>query len=136
MKKLFAMIFAAVLVLSLAGCVTNLQPDSTAPEKPGDSQTVEKIQFTVIVTYKDKTEKIFLFESEQGKLGDVLEKEGFLGSEGADEGMFHTVDGQKADWNTDKSYWAFYIENEYAMKGIYDTDIVDGQTYKLVYTIG
>ena len=50
--------------------------------------------------------------------------------------MFHTVDGEKADWNINKSYWAFYEENEYAMKGIYDTDIVANATYKLVYSIG
>ena len=128
MKKLFALILAAFLVFGLVACTANQQSEV--------DQTAQKVQFTVIVTYKDKTEKIFLFESAPGKLGDVLEADGFLGSEGADDGMFHTVDGEKADWNTDQSYWAFYEENEYAMQGIYDTDIVDGRTYKLVYTLG
>jgi hypothetical protein len=134
MKKLLAMILALTLVFSLAGCVTNITPDPTAPEKPGDAE--QKLQFTVIVTHKDLTEKIFLYEVEPGKLGDVLEEAGLIVSQGADDGMFHTVDGEKADWNTDKSYWAFYEENDYAMTGIYDTDIVNGRTYKLVYTFG
>ena len=128
MKKLFALILATFLVFGLVACTANPQTEV--------DQTAQKVQFTVIVTYKDKTEKIFLFESAPGKLGDALEAEGFLGSEGADDGMFHTVDGEKADWNTDQSYWAFYEENEYAMQGIYDTDIEDGRTYKLVYTLG
>ena len=51
-------------------------------------------------------------------------------------GMFHTVDGEKADWNVNQSYWALYLDGEYAMVGIYDTDIVDGTVYKLEYTIG
>ena len=50
--------------------------------------------------------------------------------------MFHTVDGEKADWNVNQSYWAFYEGEEYAMTGIYDTNIVDGAVYKLVYTLG
>ena len=89
MKKLFALILAAFLVLGLVACTANPQSEV--------DQTAQKVQFTVIVTYKDKTEKIFLFESAPGKLGDALEAEGFLGSEGADDGMFHTVDGEKAD---------------------------------------
>jgi len=66
----------------------------------------------------------------------VLEEEGLIESEGADKGMFHTVDGVKADYSVNQSYWAFYVGDEYAMKGIYDTDIENGATYKLVYTVG
>ena len=65
-----------------------------------------------------------------------LEEQGLIESEGADEGMFHTVNGEKADWNVNQSYWAFYLGEDYAMVGIYDTDIEDGVTYKRVYTIG
>ena len=50
--------------------------------------------------------------------------------------MFHTVDGEKAEWSVNQSYWALYLYGEYATAGIYDTDIVDGTTYKLEYTLG
>ena len=69
-------------------------------------------------------------------LGDYLEEQGLIVSEGADDGMFHTVDGEKADWNESKSYWALYLGEEYAMAGIYDTPIADGAAYKLEYTRG
>jgi len=50
--------------------------------------------------------------------------------------MFHTVDGEKADWSVNQSYWAFYVGEEYATKGIYETPVTDGGAYKLVYTLG
>ena len=113
--------------------------------KPGDSgattgtdaagNTVTGCSFTVTVVHADKTEKTISYTAE-GKLGAFLEAEGLIDSQGADPGMFHTVDGEKADWNENQSYWAFYLGEEYAMTGIYDTDITEGAVYKLVYTIG
>lgn len=131
MKKLFALLLTLAMLLSLSACGTADAPETTAGTAGGDL-----LQFTVIVTHADKTEKVFLYEAQPGKLGAFLETEGLIKSEGADDGMFHTVDGEKADWNENQSYWAFYVDNEYAMKGIYDTDIVGGTTYKLEYTLG
>lgn len=129
MKKLFALLLTLALVFGLCGCAAAGQPKETS----GDG---EKIQLTVIVVHEDQKEKIFLYEVDGGMLGDILEQEGLIQSEGADDGMFHTVDGEKADWNEKQSYWAFYIENEYAMTGIYDTPVENGVNYKLVYTVG
>lgn len=129
MKKLFAILLTLALVLSLGACGNKENPETTAG-------TGGSLQFTVIVVHSDKSEEIFLYDAQPGKLGATLEAEGLIESEGADDGMFHTVDGEKADWNENQSYWAFYVENEYAMKGIYDTDIENGANYKLVYTIG
>lgn len=92
--------------------------------------------FTVTVVHADGSEKKFDYRTDETKLGVVLEEKGLISSEGADQGMFHTVDGEKADWNVNQSYWAFYIGEDYAMTGIYDTDITDGAAYKLVYTLG
>ena len=91
---------------------------------------------TVTVVHSDGTEKVFHYNTDAEKLGAYLEEQGLIESQGADAGMFHTVDGEKADWNVNQSYWAFYLGEDYAMTGIYDTDIADGGVYKLVYTIG
>ena len=96
--------------------------------------TVSGCHFTVIVVHSDKAEKTFTYTAPEGKLGTFLEAEGLIAGEG--DGMFHTVDGEKTDWNVNQSYWAFYLNGEYAMSGIYDTDIVDGTVYKLEYTLG
>lgn len=100
-------------------------------------ETVEGSKnFTVTVVHADGTEKAFSYSTDAEKLGAFLESEGLIESEGADDGMFHTVDGEKADWNVNRSYWAFYLGEEYATEGIYATTIADGAAYKLVYTLG
>ena len=129
-KKLVIVLLAFVAVVGLvAGLWFGLQ------SKPQDTGA-EGASFTVIVVHGDKTEKTFTYTTDQTNLGQVLEAEGLIDSQGADPGMFHTVDGEKADWNENQSYWAFYIGGEYAMTGIYDTAICDGTTYKLEYNIG
>ena len=92
--------------------------------------------FTVTVIHADGSSKEFSYRTDAEKLGAFLEEKGLIDSKGADTGMFHTVDGEKADWNVNQSYWAFYLGEEYAMTGIYDTSITDGAVYKLVYTLG
>ena len=129
MKKLLAILLTLTVLLSLAACTAK------APEVPETTAAAaEKLQFTVIVTHADEKEEIFLYEAEGGMLGAFLEKEGLI--IGSGDGMFHTVDGEKADWNENKSYWAFYVDNAYAVKGIYDTPIENGKNYKLEYTLG
>jgi hypothetical protein len=91
---------------------------------------------TVTVVHSDGTEKVFHYNTDAEKLGAYLEEQGLIESQGADAGMFHTVDGEKADWGINKSYWALYEGDTYANQGIFDTLITDGAVYKLVYTIG
>ena len=99
------------------------------------SQSVEGSKScTVQVIHADKTEKTFSYTTTETKLGAFLETEGLI--VGSGDGMFHTVDGEKADWSVNQGYWALYLNGEYATAGIYDTDIVDGTTYKLEYTLG
>jgi predicted small lipoprotein YifL len=147
MKKLLAILLTLAMVLSLAACVTtNPLPEEQLPQKPGDNAPTSanpptgeltetaKRAFKVTVVHADGTSKDFSYETDAEKLGDFLEAQGLISSEGADEGMFHTVDGEQAIYETDKAYWAFYEGEDYAMTGIYDTAIADGATYKLVYT--
>ena len=92
--------------------------------------------FTVVVIHADGSEKTFEYRTDAEKLGAFLEEQGLIDSQGADPGMFHSVDGEKADWNENRSYWALYEGENYANQGIFDTLITDGALFKLVYTIG
>lgn len=126
-KKLILAVVALVAVVAVFLGVWF----ATRPETSQGAKT-----FTVTVIHSDGAEKAFSYTTDQTNLGAFLESEGLIASEGADDGMFHTVDGEKADWNVNQSYWSFYLGEEYAVTGIYATDIVDGAAYKLVYTIG
>lgn len=142
-KKLLIVIVAFVAVVALVAGAWLISQGSNNGDG-GKSTTgtdasgnvITGASFTVIVVHADGTEKTFDYTTEEEMLGAALEAEGLIESDGADTGMFHTVDGEKADWNENQSYWAFYIGQDYAMTGIYDTAVADGTTYKLVYTIG
>jgi uncharacterized membrane protein YtjA (UPF0391 family) len=139
MKKIVITILVAALILFAASyglngiAATNAQIAHLNMMRtllPGSKN------FTVTVVHADGTEKAFSYRTDAEKLGAFLESEGLIESEGADDGMFHTVDGEKADWNVNRSYWAFYLGEDYATEGIYATTIADGAAYKLVYTLG
>ena len=137
---IIAIIALVVLVAAVAAVYFLIGPGKTTDTgatigTDAAGNTVSGCSFTVEVIHADGSAKTFSYTAE-GKLGAFLETEGLISSEGADPGMSHTVDGEKADWNENQSYWAFYLGEDYAMSGIYDTDIEDGETYKLVYTIG
>jgi len=125
-KTILAVVFLVALVAAMA-----MVWFVTRPETEQGSKAI-----TVIVVHGDGSQKEFTYKTDATKLGALLEEKKLIGSEGADPGMFHTVDGEKADWSVNKSYWAFYVGDAYAETGIYDTNITDGATYKLVYTIG
>lgn len=141
-KKIIIAIAALIVLVALVAGIyfvaTASDPSDSGATTGTDSagSTVSGCSFTVTVVHADGTEKSIPYTAPEGKLGAFLEAEGLISSEGADAGMFHTVDGEKADWNENQSYWAFYLGEEYAMTGIYDTDIVSGAVYKLVYTVG
>ena len=125
-KVILAAVALVVVIAIFAGVYVATRPEVQQGGKA----------FTVVVVHANGTEKSFDYRTDAEKLGAFLEEKGLIDSEGADPGMFHTVDGEKADWNVNQSYWAFYLGDEYAMTGIYDTNIEDGAVYKLVYTIG
>ena len=49
--------------------------------------------------------------------------------------MVKSVNGILADWETEKAYWAFYINGEYAQTGVDSTQIVADAVYEMVKTV-
>ena len=65
-------------------------------------------------------------------VGDALTELGLLEGEDGQYGLFvKKVNGILADYDVDQTYWALYINGEYAMTGVDSTDIVNGTTYTL-----
>lgn len=46
----------------------------------------------------------------------------------------HTINGVKADYNTDNSYWSFYVNDAYCNYGIDTQPVNDLDAFKIVYT--
>lgn len=103
--------------------------------RPATSQGSKAI--TVTVVHADGSEKKFEYRTDAEYLADVLLAEGLVQGDNTQYGLtVHTVDGEKADWNANQSYWALFIGEEYAMTGASETPVNDGDSFKWVYTIG
>lgn len=127
-KKLLLGLAALVAVIAiLLGVYMAAKPETTAGGKT----------ITVNVVHKDGTEKEFTYQTEEEYLGPCLLAEGLVEGENGSFGLMITaVDGETADWNVDKSYWALFIGEEYATTGADTTPVNDGDSFGLVYTIG
>ena len=89
---------------------------------------------TVDVIADNKT-VTFTIMTDKNTVGDALVEHGLLEGEEGDFGLYvKKVNGMEADFDKDQTYWAFYINGEYAMVGVDMTEIVDGSIYRLVRT--
>ncbi len=129
MKKTLALILALVMSLTLVACGGNA--DS------GKDANVKGKAFTVVVTDLEGNETKFEYTSDAATVGEALLAEGLIQGDAGEYGLYiNTVNGITANWDNDQTYWAFYIDGEYAMTGVDATEITEGATYGLTLTKG
>ena len=128
MKKSLLPLLALALVMGLlAGLYRLTRPAGLDGEKA----------ITVQVVYKDQSQADFTYRTHEEFLAPVLTESGLVTGETGPYGIYILeVDGQRADFNLDKAYWALFIDEEYATTGIDSTPIHDGDVFRLVYTLG
>ena len=126
-KILIAAIVIVALIVVMAGAYF--------AARPAVAEGAKTISVTVV--HADGSEKQFQYRTDEEYLGPVLLAEGLAeGENGPYVLTIYVVDGEKADWNENQSYWALYIGEEYAATGADSTPVKDGDSFKLVYTIG
>ena len=87
-------------------------------------------EFTMTVTDKDGAESSFTIHTDKENVGDALTEIGIIAGEEGDYGLYvKTVNGVTADYDVDQTYWAFYINGEYASTGVDSTPVTAGDTY-------
>mgnify|MGYP003297453294 CR=1 FL=1 len=127
-KKLILIAVALIACVAvMLGIFVMTRPDTVAGNK-----TV-----TVTVVHKDGSEKVFTCKTDTEYLGTVLVDENIVAPNYGEFGLyFDTADGETADYNVDGGWWQVFIGEESAMVGADQIPIADGDTFKLVYTIG
>ena len=140
-KKLTSWILCMVLVVAMAlfttGCNDkndNGTADTTGTE--ANAQTGGNVlgegntKFTFIVVDKEGNETEFEIHTDKEIVGDALLELDLIAGDEGDYGLYvKTVNGITADYDVDGTYWAFYIDGEYAMTGVDSTTITEGATY-------
>ena len=77
----------------------------------------------------------FTVNTDKKTVGEALAEHGLIEGEEGPYGLYvKVVHGIRADYDIDKSYWAFYVDGEYAVQGIDSTEITKGTVYQLVYS--
>ncbi len=130
-KRLLASFIVLVMIFTLGACgetqkdvITTTEPISV------EAQDGKTFTFEVIDGNGNKTQLPIMTDVKM--LGDALQKLGYIKGEEGPYGLYiKEVNGITADYDTDSTYWAFYINGEMSMKGVDQTEIVDGDVYSL-----
>ena len=86
--------------------------------------------FKFVVVDADGNETPFEITTEKATVGEALLDEGLIEGTDSAYGLYVTkVNGIEAVYETDGTYWAFYINGEYASTGVDSTNVEDGATY-------
>ena len=135
-KKALSLIFCMVLIVAMAlfttGCNDKATNKTTAAAST-EAATVlgegNKV-FPFSVVELDGTATQFEIHTDEETVGAALLKlELIVGEEGPYGLYVKEVNGISADYEKDKVYWAFYVNDEYGMTGVDMTEIEDGKNY-------
>lgn len=150
LSRLAVLILCVVLVAAMAlmttGCkneteetpdttddVTTVQDTTVAEDSEDEDDNVlgeGENQFTFKVVDKEGNETVFTVNTDKKIVGEALLDLGLIEGEDGDFGLYvKKVNGILADYDVDQTYWAFYVNGEYAMSGVDTTTIENGAEY-------
>ena len=134
---ILSVVLVAAMALIAVGCNVN-QNDAldyqgaTAVIENGSVMGEGERFFTFTVVDGDGNEVSCEVKTDKTIVGEALLDLGLIAGEEDMYGLYvKSVNGIFADYNVTGTYWAFYIDGEYAMSGVDMTDIVNGSAYML-----
>ena len=133
MKKIALSLLALIMILSLTACFGSKPVGEWGTVSYSEDTTLGKgaKTATIEIVTEEKTVTITL-KTDEEILGTALIAEKLIGGEEGAYGLYvKEVNGVVADYDVDQTYWAFYIDGEFAMTGVDTTPIEEGKIYKL-----
>ena len=139
-----ALLLACVLAFAFVGC-GKAEPDVTTPSEPTETtarteRTTEttapwtwvgegNCAFPFIVTFADGTKQSYVVSTDKKMVGEALQDVGLIEGEQGAYGLYvKSVCGVVADYDTDATYWALYVNGEMSQVGVDSVscdDVVD-----------
>lgn len=148
MKKVMATLMALVMMLSLMACGTT----ASAPQGGDDGGNVETAvsavkdgatlgegahSFTLEIVDGEGNTITATVQSDEETVGEALKALDIVQGDESEFGMYiKTVNGITADYDVDQTYWAFYVDGDYAQVSADMTAITDGSVYRLAVEKG
>lgn len=132
------MMLMVTMALCMAGCSSNNSNGDVAEVENTNSVGESKVTvlgegatvFAFAVVDKDGTESVFEIHTDKEIVGEALLELELIAGEMGSYGLYvKSVNGITADYDTDGTYWAFYVNGEYASSGVDTTAIKEGESY-------
>ena len=138
--RITSWLLCVMLIVAIAftamGCNTNTpagNTQTTAGTEADANTTIlgeGQTTFGFVVVDKDGNETRFEIHTDKETVGDALLELELISGEVGDYGLYvKTVNGITADYDVDQTYWAFYINGEYAMSGVDSTTVENDAVY-------
>ena len=138
-NRIRGVILASALMLALAGCAgEDVKTDEGAEVTEVGTEVVNvttlgegesNFYFTVVDGEGNRTD--FEIHTDQETVGEaLLEVDLIVGQEGQYGLYVKEVNGIEADYDKNQTYWAFYVDGEYAVSGVDTTAVEEGRHYE------
>lgn len=135
MKKITALLLTLLLALSLCACGAPAADEGLVDEgvtavTDGAVMGEGATAFTLVIKQLDGSAITATINTDADTVGEALEALGILEGEEGPYGIYiKAVNGVTAVYEEDGTYWAFYIDGEYALTGADVTPITAGAEY-------
>ena len=144
---LFMILFAAMIMITMPGCSKKSNGTATptsqavqSTDTPAPSNTPaptdtpapidNEVRFKFVVVDRDGKETSFDITTGKETVGEALLDEKLIEGDVGEYGLYvKKVNGIEAVYENDGTYWAFYINGEYATSGVDSTKAESGVTY-------
>ena len=135
-KSTVSVLLALLLLLAMVACNTVDKTGVWENATYLKDKELGKGSKTIVVEVEAEDQTVaFTIHTDKETVGEALMEHDLIeGEEGAYGLYVKKVNGITADYDTDKHYWALYIDGEYAMSGVDGTEIDESVTYRLVRT--
>ncbi len=145
LSLLLCVVLIAVMALFATGC--GAEKPKTPPVSTGEVETTSistnavettpikmgqgEKQFIFKVTDLNGETSVFEINTDKVTVGEALMELDLIRGEDGPYGLYvKTVNGTTVDYDKDGKYWAFYVNGEYASKGIETTEIEEDVVYE------
>lgn len=139
MRKILSLAVIVLMCLNICACNDN-QGEKNLWKNAMYTEDTEFGHGTISVYVEVKAEDksvTFKINTDKKILGEALVEHKLIAGEKAAYGIYiKEVNGMRADYDEDKTYWSFTKNNESMMTGVDGVEIKDGEHYELVHQKG
>ena len=141
MKKIFSLLLALAMLCSLASVAFAASTEQSEILWDENEETIllenggvygqGDTAFTLVVSCLSETATVTV-NTDAKTVGEALAELSIVAGEDSEWGLYvKTVNGITADYDTDGTYWAFYVNGDYATTGVDTTDVTPDGCYEL-----